>query len=72
MQRNRNLLVVISVACDEDVGNMTQPHCSILIWYQNFDLYKVVDVFNCERHSLKNVFFLMLLIIKQGGFQNSL
>lgn len=57
MQRNRNLLVVISVAYDEDVGSMTQPHQNILIWYQNFDLYKVVDVFNCERHSLKKIFF---------------
>lgn len=50
MQKILNLLVVISVACNEDVGNVIQSQCNILIWQQNFDLYKVVDGFNCKRH----------------------
>lgn len=31
VQKNRNLLVVISVACNEVVGSVTQLHCNI--WY---------------------------------------
>lgn len=32
VQKILNLLVVISVACNEDVGNVIQPQCNILIW----------------------------------------
>lgn len=32
VQEILNLLVVISVACNEDVGNVIQSQCNILIW----------------------------------------